>query len=163
MKKKIRVLIVDDSAVVRQTLSDILSSDPAIEVMATAGDPYVAADRMREEIPDVAGLEPERAQLVAEVLRLVQRPLPDATQAWQFERRRRQQLRQGCRLFRWFEPLIDELKEQQWLRATEDAQDFVLQPFDLALRPAPGERRLLGEDAGAEDVAQQRNHRSAPE
>jgi two-component system chemotaxis response regulator CheB len=57
--KKIRVLIVDDSAVVRQTLSDILSSDPGIEVIATAGDPFVAAERMREETPDVITLDIE--------------------------------------------------------------------------------------------------------
>jgi two-component system chemotaxis response regulator CheB len=55
--KKIRVLIVDDSAVVRQTLSEILSSDPAIEVMATAGDPFVAAERLKAEIPDVITLD----------------------------------------------------------------------------------------------------------
>jgi two-component system chemotaxis response regulator CheB len=61
--KKIRVLIVDDSAVVRQTMSDILSSDPAIEVMATASDPYVAADRMREEIPDVVTLDVEMPRM----------------------------------------------------------------------------------------------------
>ena len=44
--KKIRVLIVDDSAVVRQTLREVLESDPEIEVMATAGDPFVAAERI---------------------------------------------------------------------------------------------------------------------
>jgi DNA-binding NarL/FixJ family response regulator len=42
-KQKIRVLIVDDSAVVRQTLREVLESDPEIEVIATAGDPFVAA------------------------------------------------------------------------------------------------------------------------
>ncbi len=47
--KKIRVLIVDDSAVVRQTLEDILSSDPGIEVIGTAVDPYVAAERMKKK------------------------------------------------------------------------------------------------------------------
>ena len=41
---KIRVLIVDDSAVVRQTLSEVLSSDPEIEVIATAGDPFVVKE-----------------------------------------------------------------------------------------------------------------------
>ncbi len=46
MSAKIRVLIVDDSAVVRQTMEEILSSDPHIEVMATAADPFVAADRI---------------------------------------------------------------------------------------------------------------------
>ena len=45
-KPKIRVLIVDDSAVVRQTLSDVLSADPEIEVIGTASDPFVAAERM---------------------------------------------------------------------------------------------------------------------
>jgi two-component system, chemotaxis family, protein-glutamate methylesterase/glutaminase len=50
---KIRVLIVDDSAVVRQTLSEVLSSDPEIEVIATAADPFVAAERIREQTPDV--------------------------------------------------------------------------------------------------------------
>ena len=50
---KIRVLIVDDSAVVRQTLSEVLSSDPAIEVIGTASDPFVAAERMQRAVPDV--------------------------------------------------------------------------------------------------------------
>ena len=54
--KKIRVLIVDDSAVVRQTLRDVLESDPEIEVIATAGDPFVAADRIAEQVPDVITL-----------------------------------------------------------------------------------------------------------
>lgn len=44
---KIRVLIVDDSAVVRQTLCEVLSSDPEIEVIGTASDPFVAADLSR--------------------------------------------------------------------------------------------------------------------
>jgi two-component system chemotaxis response regulator CheB len=55
----IRVLIVDDSAVVRRTLSEVLSSDPEIEVMGTAGDPFVAAERIREEVPDVIMLDIE--------------------------------------------------------------------------------------------------------
>lgn len=61
--KKIRVLIVDDSAVVRQTMADILSSDPRIEVMATACDPFIAAERMREEIPDVITLDVEMPKM----------------------------------------------------------------------------------------------------
>ncbi len=60
---KIRVLVVDDSAVVRQTLTDILSSDPEIEVMATAGDPYVAAERIRDQIPDVITLDIEMPRM----------------------------------------------------------------------------------------------------
>ena len=63
MNKKIRVLVVDDSAVVRQTLSEILSSDPQIEVMATAADPFVAAERMRAEIPDVITLDVEMPRM----------------------------------------------------------------------------------------------------
>jgi len=60
---KIRVLIVDDSAVVRETLTRILSSDPQIEVMATAGDPFVAAERMRDEVPDVITLDIEMPRM----------------------------------------------------------------------------------------------------
>ncbi|MDA8414051.1 MAG: chemotaxis response regulator protein-glutamate methylesterase [Desulfobacteraceae bacterium] len=63
MKKKIRVLIVDDSAVVRQTLAEILSSDPEIEVMATASDPFVAAERLRHEVPDVITLDVEMPRM----------------------------------------------------------------------------------------------------
>ena len=61
--KKIKVLIVDDSAVVRQTLSQILSSDPKIEVMATASDPFVAAERIRHEVPDVITLDVEMPRM----------------------------------------------------------------------------------------------------
>ena len=61
--EKVRVLIVDDSAVVRKTLSDVLSSDPEIEVMATAGDPFVAAERMQEEVPDVITLDIEMPRM----------------------------------------------------------------------------------------------------
>lgn len=63
MNKKIKVLIVDDSAVVRQTLSDIISSDPHLEVMATAGDPFIAAERMKNEVPDVITLDIEMPRM----------------------------------------------------------------------------------------------------
>ncbi|MGO8986233.1 MAG: protein-glutamate methylesterase/protein-glutamine glutaminase [Terriglobales bacterium] len=62
-KPKIRVLIVDDSAVVRQTLSEILASDPEIEVIAAAADPYVAAERISEEVPDVITLDIEMPRM----------------------------------------------------------------------------------------------------
>ena len=52
MEKKIRVLVVDDSAVVRQSLSSILESDPDIEVMGTAADPIIAVKKIMKEIPD---------------------------------------------------------------------------------------------------------------
>ncbi len=63
MGKKIKVLIVDDSAIVRQTMKEILSSDPEIEVMAIANDPFAAAARMREEIPDVITLDVEMPRM----------------------------------------------------------------------------------------------------
>jgi two-component system chemotaxis response regulator CheB len=63
LKSKIRVLVVDDSAVVRQTLSRLLSLDPEIEVIATAADPFVAADRMAEQVPDVITLDIEMPRM----------------------------------------------------------------------------------------------------
>jgi two-component system chemotaxis response regulator CheB len=60
---KIRVLVVDDSAVVRQTLREVLESDPEIEVIATAGDPFVAADRIAEQAPDVITLDIEMPRM----------------------------------------------------------------------------------------------------
>lgn len=63
MTRKIRVLIVDDSASVRETLSRVLKSDPAIDVIGTAADPYVAAKRISEEIPDVITLDVEMPRM----------------------------------------------------------------------------------------------------
>lgn len=62
-EKKIKVLIVDDSAVVRQTLKHILSEDPMIEVMAAAADPYIAAQKIREDVPDVITLDIEMPRM----------------------------------------------------------------------------------------------------
>lgn len=61
--KKIRVLVVDDSATVRQTLKEILESDPGIEVMATASDPFVAVERIKHEVPDVITLDIEMPRM----------------------------------------------------------------------------------------------------
>ena len=63
MIRKIRVLIVDDSAVVRQTMAEILSSDPNIEIMGTAADPLIAAERMKDEVPDVITLDVEMPRM----------------------------------------------------------------------------------------------------
>ena len=60
---RIRVLIVDDSAVVRQTLTEVLSTDEQIEVIGTAGDPFVAAERIREQLPDVITLDIEMPRM----------------------------------------------------------------------------------------------------
>lgn len=78
-KKKLRVLIVDDSAVVRNVLSDIISSDPALEVMGTAADPFIAAERIKQEVPDVITLDVEMPRMdgVTFLRRLMsQHPVP---------------------------------------------------------------------------------------
>jgi two-component system chemotaxis response regulator CheB len=63
MSGKIRVLIIDDSASVRQTLTAVLSADPDIEVIGAASDPFMAARKLREEIPDVITLDVEMPQM----------------------------------------------------------------------------------------------------
>lgn len=63
MSSKIKVLIVDDSAVVRQTLTEIISSDPHLEVMGTASDPYFAAKKIAIEVPDVITLDVEMPRM----------------------------------------------------------------------------------------------------
>ena len=63
MPQKMKVLIVDDSALVRQALSDIISSDPELEVVGTAQDPFAAADIMREITPDVITLDVEMPRM----------------------------------------------------------------------------------------------------
>ena len=62
-KKRVRVLIVDDSASVRQALAEVLGSDPEIEVLGIASDPYMAAARIRTEIPDVITLDVEMPRM----------------------------------------------------------------------------------------------------
>lgn len=57
MSEKIKVLIVDDSAVVRQALRSLLAHDPKIEVIGAAADPYIAAQRMKIQAPDVIVLD----------------------------------------------------------------------------------------------------------
>lgn len=61
--KKIRVLIVDDSALVRNALSQVLACDPDIEIMAMAQDPIIAASKMRNEVPDVIILDVEMPRM----------------------------------------------------------------------------------------------------
>ena len=48
----IRVLVVDDSALIRGLLKEILSDDPEIEVVGTAPDPYIARDKIKTLNPD---------------------------------------------------------------------------------------------------------------
>jgi two-component system chemotaxis response regulator CheB len=61
--ENIRVLVVDDSALVRKTMTDILSSDPSIEVMASASDPYIAAEKISRSVPDVITLDVEMPRM----------------------------------------------------------------------------------------------------
>ena len=61
--KKIKVLIVDDSAVVRQTLASILESDNEIEVIGVASDPYYAVKKIQNEVPDVITLDIEMPRM----------------------------------------------------------------------------------------------------
>src|ERR1035441_7570519 len=61
--RKIRVLIVDDSASVRQMLTQILESDPQIEVIGVAADPYIAVERIRQNPPDVITLDVEMPRM----------------------------------------------------------------------------------------------------
>ena len=79
MNRKIRVLIVDDSASVRQTLAAVLAEDPEIEVLGVASDPFVAAARIRDEVPDVITLDVEMPRMdgITFLRRLMaQHPIP---------------------------------------------------------------------------------------
>ncbi len=75
----IRVLIVDDSALVRQLLTAIFKEDPTIEVVGTANDPYVARDKIKRLNPDVLTLDIEMPRMdgltfLRNLMRL--RPMP---------------------------------------------------------------------------------------
>ena len=63
MEKKIGVMIVDDSAVVRQTISGIISDEEDIEVIGTASDPYCAAEKIARQVPDVIILDIEMPRM----------------------------------------------------------------------------------------------------
>ncbi len=79
MAKVIRVLVIDDSALVRNILSQGLSMDPNIEVVGTASDPYIARDRIIELRPDVLTLDVEMPRMdgVAFLRKLMpQHPIP---------------------------------------------------------------------------------------
>jgi two-component system, chemotaxis family, protein-glutamate methylesterase/glutaminase len=63
MSHKIKVLVVDDSALVRRVISDTLNSDPGIEVIGAANDPFAAVERIRAELPDVLVLDVEMPRM----------------------------------------------------------------------------------------------------
>jgi two-component system chemotaxis response regulator CheB len=62
-QRKIRVLVVDDSAIVRKILSETVSSEPDMEVVGTAPDPYVARDKILALKPDVLTLDIEMPRM----------------------------------------------------------------------------------------------------
>ncbi|QHS08725.1 chemotaxis response regulator protein-glutamate methylesterase [Sinimarinibacterium sp. NLF-5-8] len=59
----IKVLIIDDSALVRSVLSEILSGDPGIQVVGTASDPYIAREKIKQLNPDVLTLDVEMPRM----------------------------------------------------------------------------------------------------
>ena len=63
MAEKIKVMIVDDSAVVRQVVTQALAADPGIEVIGAASDPVFALDRMRKLWPDVLIIDIEMPRM----------------------------------------------------------------------------------------------------
>ncbi len=59
----IKILIVDDSAVVRQALTTILESEEGFEVMDSASDPYHASQKIAQQVPDVITLDVEMPRM----------------------------------------------------------------------------------------------------
>jgi two-component system, chemotaxis family, protein-glutamate methylesterase/glutaminase len=62
-RRRIKVLIVDDSAIVRKILSEALAGEPDIEIVGTAPDPYVARDKILSLSPDVLTLDIEMPRM----------------------------------------------------------------------------------------------------
>ena len=61
--RKIKVRIVDASALARKMLTRVLESDPEIEVVGTASDPYLAVRKIQETLPDVITLDIEMPRM----------------------------------------------------------------------------------------------------
>jgi len=79
MPKKIKVLIIDDSALIRQLLQEIMKGDPMLEVVGTASDPLIAREKIKKLAPDVLTLDIEMPKMdgitfLKNLMRL--RPMP---------------------------------------------------------------------------------------
>lgn len=79
MANKIKVLIIDDSALVRKLLTEILDSEKSIEVVGTAADPLIAREKIKKLNPDVLTLDVEMPRMdgisfLTNLMRL--RPMP---------------------------------------------------------------------------------------
>ena len=77
--ERVRVLVVDDSALVRKLMSAMLACDPAIEVVGTAADPLIAREKIKQLSPDVLTLDVEMPRMdgltfLENLMRL--RPMP---------------------------------------------------------------------------------------
>src|SRR5216683_4285100 len=78
-RPRIRVLVVDDSAIVRKILTDAISAEADIEVVGTAPDPYIARDKILALTPDVLTLDIEMPRMdgLTFLKKLMQfRPMP---------------------------------------------------------------------------------------
>lgn len=79
MSAPIKVIVIDDSALIRKLLTEILNQDPQIEVVATAADPYDAREKIKRFNPDVLTLDVEMPKMdgitfLRNLMRL--RPMP---------------------------------------------------------------------------------------
>ncbi|MEO6800636.1 MAG: chemotaxis response regulator protein-glutamate methylesterase [Rhodanobacter sp.] len=77
--ERVRVLVIDDSALVRKLMSTMLASDPAIDVVGTAADPLIAREKIKQLDPDVLTLDVEMPRMdgltfLENLMRL--RPMP---------------------------------------------------------------------------------------
>ncbi len=77
--ERVRVLVIDDSALVRKLMSTMLAGDPAIEVVGTAADPLIAREKIKQLHPDVLTLDVEMPRMdgitfLENLMRL--RPMP---------------------------------------------------------------------------------------
>ncbi|MEG6523226.1 protein-glutamate methylesterase/protein-glutamine glutaminase [Desulfotomaculum sp. 1211_IL3151] len=74
MNKRVKVLVVDDSLIFREVLAQRISSDPLLQVVATAGDPFEARDKIIEHRPDVMTCDIEMPRMNG--IEFIQRLLP---------------------------------------------------------------------------------------
>ena len=77
--RPVRVLVVDDSALIRQLMTELLSADPGIQVVGAAADPFIAREKIKQLNPDVLTLDVEMPRMdgltfLQNLMRL--RPMP---------------------------------------------------------------------------------------
>ncbi len=78
-QRPVRVLVVDDSALVRTLMTELLAGDPGIEVVGSAADPFIAREKIKQFAPDVLTLDVEMPRMdgltfLRNLMRL--RPMP---------------------------------------------------------------------------------------